>query len=178
MHAVAGNEPAHEVARILERGGVRGEDDVAKQGNLRVAERGAVDGADHGDFDVQQAGQDTFSFPVGLVPFSMRPFGGAGGGAWGAGKDVARAGHDDDAVLGVGANVGEDLGKLGMGPASPLQGPAIGVEGHLQDPVAAFHADALVFIGILVQRSHISISRRCHRVREYEGLSLGGPAGL
>ena len=57
VHPVAGDQPANEMPGVLKRGVVGGQYDIAQQRDFRMAQRRAVDGADHGDFDVQQIGE-------------------------------------------------------------------------------------------------------------------------
>ena len=114
----------------------------------------AVYRGNHGDFDVQKVGKQLLAFPVSLVPFLGRSLGRASRGSLGAGKGIAGSGHYDYPVLPVAAHVGEGAGKLLVGAGTPLQRPAVGVEGHLEDAVPPLEPNVVVLVSVLLQRDH------------------------
>jgi hypothetical protein len=83
------------------------------------------------------------------------------------GIGIAGAGEDDDLVLGIAPHVAEGLGKLAVRQETPLQGTAAGVEGHLEDAIAPFHADGLVLRGVVVEARHLICSSFPRRGRDH-----------
>src|SRR5215211_8552670 len=98
------------------------------------------------------------ALPVGLIPRRGRPSESGVGRRTRPGKRLAGPRHDYDLGVRVAANIPEGLGELAVGRFAPLEGTAIGMEGDLQDAVAALHADGMVFLGIALQRRHGSCS--------------------
>src|ERR687887_1242510 len=95
-----------------------------------------------------------FTLPIGLIPGRGRPSESrARGGAW-AGERVTSPGHDHHLIVGVAGDIVKGLRKFLMWELAPLQGMAVRMEGQLQDAVTAFHADGLVFFGIIRKRGH------------------------
>src|SRR5713101_7971615 len=67
VHAVAGHDLRREMRGILELRSLGRQDDVAQQGDLRVAPRRTVDRADHRYLDVQQVHQEMTSLPMDAI---------------------------------------------------------------------------------------------------------------
>src|SRR6266511_4813851 len=93
-------------------------------------------------------------FTIGLIPGSGRPSEPRVRGGARAGERFASPSHDHHFVVGVAGAIVKSLRKFPMWQFAPLQGMAVRMEGHLQDAVAAFHADGLVCFGIIRKRSH------------------------
>src|SRR5262249_22285033 len=114
----------------------------------------AVDGADHGHFDIQQIQEEMLPFPIGLVPRTRRAAQFAvRSGAWPR-KRLTRPGHDHDFIVRIAPDIPKRLGEFTVREFSPLQWSTIGMKSNLQNTIAPFHADALVRLGILVKPCH------------------------
>ena len=68
--------------------------------------------------------------------------------------ELAGAGKVGETARKIGAHVAEGLRELPVGQQSPLERPAVGVEGHLEDAVAALHADGPVLRRVVVESRH------------------------
>ena len=119
-----------------------------------MAQRGPVNGADHGYLDVQQIHQQVLPFPINRVP-------GAGTAPWSCGRCRARtgellprSGHNHHLVLGIAADVSEGESELSVRKQPPLQAAAVGVERELEDAIPSFHADGLILGGVLCESGH------------------------
>src|SRR5207249_3588104 len=68
-----------------------------------------------------------------------------------AGEGIARTGQDHHPILRVGAHVTERPRELLVRQQTPLQRPAVGVHGQLQNAIAPLHANRLVALGVVLQ---------------------------
>src|SRR5205814_3113816 len=78
-------------------------------------------------------------------------------GAWGGARPRKLwpgAGQDDNAVVAVAPDIVERLGQFAMRPKAPAQRSAIGMQRHQEDTVAPLEADALVFVGVVLELAH------------------------
>lgn len=132
---------------VLEHRVLRGQDDVAQQGQLGVDAGGPVDRPDHPDVDLQEVHEERA--PLGCCR------------SW---RDSARppevdladellpgAGVDDHPVVVVVADVREGPSQLLVKAGSPHDLVPIQVERHLQDPVLPLHPDVAIARGVRLE---------------------------
>ena len=114
-----------------------------------MAQRGAVDGADHRHVDRQKVREKVFRRPAELRPFLRAHvvrlavrfrIGG------GTGKFCSGAGHDHDLVLAIAADMKKSVLRFFVRQEAPAQRPSLGVKPHLEDSVLAAKDDGLVFV--------------------------------
>ena len=144
---VAGNLTARKMRRILEVGVLRGQDDVAHDGHLRVHIARPVDGADHRDIHVEHVEDQMPCIPSLLIEL-VQPadvghrlvYGFFGRFAVGQPTPVrvvvlARPGVDQHLDLAVPRDVGERIRHFVVRLPAPHQTVTVGMALHEQDAV-------------------------------------------
>src|ERR1700738_3178478 len=143
----------------------------------------AVDRADDRHLDVQQIHQQMPAFPMDAIDPLDRRTGRERrclwSGPWSR-ELLAGAGQDDDAVLTVGADVVKGLGQLAVRQKAPTQRLAVGMQGHLENAVAAHHSCRFVLVGVVLEGTHFYLPRGTLPLSELvEGHDFGSlPARL
>src|SRR5262245_27210390 len=94
-------------------------------------------------------------FPVDRVPAPRGACRPRGRGGARTRELVPRSGHNHHLVLRIAADISKGEGKLAMRQQAPPQGTAIGVKGYLENTIAPFHADGLIFRGVFGKASHV-----------------------
>jgi hypothetical protein len=159
VEAVAGNLARDiEMAGILEGRVLGRNDDVAHQRQLGMTHGRPVDDADHRDLDIQHPCHDPFRVPVGPVEqvggdvarylaverpprLGLRPA-----------EGVAGSGKYDDPGLAIGADLGKGIDQLRLHGRPPFDRTAVGMDRHLQDPIAALQLHGFVFVGVAIEQ--------------------------
>src|SRR5439155_18099914 len=152
--------------RVLELGGIRGEDDVAQERDFGMAPSRAVDRANDRHLDVQQIHQQMPALPMDAFDPLDRRTGRKGGGAGRRPRPrelLAGPGQDHDAVLTVAADVVEGLGQLAVRQKPPAKRLPFGMQRYLENAVAALHSRRLVLVSVVLEGTHFYLPRGRYR---------------
>src|SRR5271165_996187 len=145
-----------------------------------MAPGGTVDCADHRHLDVQEVHQQVAAFPMDPVDPLDRRARREGRSPWGrarSGKLRSGPGYDYDTVLAVGADVVKGLRQFAVRQKTPTERLAFGVQGDLQDAVAALHPCGLIFPGVFLQRAHFALPLLVRVFYRSAGLGARGSGG-
>ena len=105
---------------------------------------GPLTAATIGHLDVEQRGEQALAVEVDLVPLLRRHRTDPARVEL-ADEPVAAPGEDHDTVLGIGADVGEQVPELGVRTVAPHERVAVGVQRHLEDAVGALETRAWAY---------------------------------
>ena len=150
VQAVAGHDAECGMRRILEVRVFGGNDDVAEQRILGVDRHRAIDRRDHRDLYVEKVLEDLRALPEDLVVSSGREEVESIRRDLGA-EFIARAGQDDDVVLGIVADVTEGSDQSFVHVAIEHERPVSRMQGDLEDSVFSLHPHVFVFVAIAVE---------------------------